>query len=210
MQLEVHNEPTNVYIFVADALRWDAMPDDLASDGDLVKTVSSSPLSCTAFTTMLTGVYPPQHGVWHFSNSIDENLGTIFDLTPNRCPTYMLNTITQGIDDIERYAERERFRNAIKDATEPFVVVDRELSTHAPYGYDMSHPEIPENKKEFTSLSEYWDERKNALSRLQEDYETGVRKAKDRFRDRVDILRRGGGSGGYVGHLHSRSRRSTR
>jgi arylsulfatase A-like enzyme len=188
MELSVDETPTNVYIFVADALRFDSLPSTLVKQGSLVKTVSSSPLSCTAFSTMFTGLYPPQHGVWQFSDTIPESVPTLFDLVPTTSPTYMLNTITDGIDGVQQYTELSAFTDAVDTATEPFVIVDRELCTHAPYGYDMAPPEIPEKKKEFTSLNEYWTRRASDPDKITRDYERSAKQAYERFTERIQRL----------------------
>ncbi|MDG5776200.1 sulfatase-like hydrolase/transferase [Haloarculaceae archaeon H-GB1-1] len=192
MEIDVHVDPTNIYIFVADALRWDSVPQRLADESELIKTVSSSPLSCTAFTSILTGLNPPKHGVWKFSDVLPDDIDTIFDLVPGSCPTYMMNTISQGIDGVDRYSERAQFHEAIANVQEPFVVMDRELSTHAPYGYDMSHPEIPDEDKSFTSLSEYWTARTSDRTKIRRDYNRSAETAIDRFEERIDILRQRG------------------
>lgn len=189
MEISVDGHPMNVYIFVADALRFDSVPSTLAERGPLVKTVSSSPLSCSAFTSLFTGLYPPQHGVWRFSDRLATNHRTIFDLTSTMSPTYMLETITDGMDDVIQYTDLDRFVKAVRTTDEPFIVVDRELCTHAPYGYDMAVPEIPNEEKEFTSLSEYWSARSSDPDQLRTDYERGANLAAERFEDRMTVLR---------------------
>ena len=78
-----------LYIFVADALRYDYMP-DLNVPGSLIKTVAASTNSPTSFATLTSGLHPWEHGLYTFVQQIDEaqtflsedgnvvNLGTLF------------------------------------------------------------------------------------------------------------------------------------
>ena len=53
----------NVFIFVADSLRFDHLSQSVADRGVAVETVAQTMFTAPSFTTFATGLYPPQHGV---------------------------------------------------------------------------------------------------------------------------------------------------
>ena len=56
----------NVLIYVDDAVRYEALADDLAALGPTYKTVAASTHTPTSFGSLLTGLYPPAAGVLSF------------------------------------------------------------------------------------------------------------------------------------------------
>jgi len=47
----------NVYIFVADALRKDYLPNDIKKEGTFVDTIASSTISLTSFASIVSGLH---------------------------------------------------------------------------------------------------------------------------------------------------------
>ena len=194
MDLELEQSFENVYIYVADALRYDFVPEMLTDRWPLVKTVSSSPVSASSFPTLATGLYPPQHGVYRFSDAMDPEIPTVFDLFPGDSPFYFGVDIRSLSDrnGISPYNHYHRFEERLRDIEPPFFVLDRELVTHDPYGYDVSGNHLESEEQPFESSKEYWQARGTDTEAILEDYRQGAQIAMRRFWDRMDILRERG------------------
>jgi len=185
MKIEVDGDIQNVYIFIADALRYDSFPSNLRDSGTVLKTVSSSAISCTSFSTMVSGLYPPQHGVWTFSDALDEH--TIFDLFPGTSPCYFgVSSVTNSHELAEHYNHLGDFEDALRSLEDPYFVLDRELVTHAPYNYDLSGTHIDEDEKAYTSVKSYFEDR--STEQVRADYEASAEEAGRRFLDRMALL----------------------
>lgn len=194
MKIELDRSFENVYVFVADALRYDSVPQRLAEKYPVVKTVSSSPVSASAFPTMATGLYPPQHGVYRFSETMRPEIETVFDLFPGDSPFYFGVDIQSlsNREGINAYNDLHEFEDRLGEIEPPFFVMDRELITHDPYGYDVSGTHLSDDDREFDSSEEYWQSRKGRTDVIMEDYRRGAELAVRRFEQRMDILRERG------------------
>ncbi|WP_226479850.1 sulfatase-like hydrolase/transferase [Natrinema amylolyticum] len=127
----------NVFIYVGDAVRWDYLPDEVASAGTVVKTVASSIHSPPSFASLATGRYPPNHGVFSFSNQVNPDVPTIFDLKDYE--TRFLNSVREQSHDVDPIHSvlREQppdVTTPFENISSPFVVMERGPGGHAPYG----------------------------------------------------------------------------
>lgn len=179
---------SNVYIFVSDALRYDHVPDAVADDNEVVKTVSSSGVSCTAFSTIVSGLYPPRHGVWKFSDVVPDSVTTFYDLFPGNAPSHMgVSSVVESRSNAEHYNDTPAFESALGSLEEPFFVMDRELASHAVYG-QRNGVHIDDDEREFSTTDEYWEARGSDLEAIRRDYQRGAEVAADAFRERLDVL----------------------
>jgi arylsulfatase A-like enzyme len=168
----------NVLVYVADALRFDAVPDALAAAATPVKTAASGLSTPECFSTILTGRYPPQHGVYRFSNQIGDDVPTLFDAFehgvfrsgPGGGVTETLNLGHLSTSDLS-------------EVPEPFCYLVRDTYTHTPYGVNVDDAEPP-----FDSSRSYWADRKGDREQVREDYERGVRRTEERFREFLAVL----------------------
>lgn len=187
MQVQSQKEFSNVYLFVSDALRYDSVPDVVANNNQVIKTVSSSGVSCAAFSTLITGLYPPQHGVWTFSDLIPDSVTTLYDLFPGNCPSHLVVTsVVESRDNAIQYDDTRNFESALKSVQEPFFVIDRELATHAAYG-QVGGTQVSDQR--FETTDDYWQTRGGDLSAIREDYARGVEVSSKKFKERLSILR---------------------
>ncbi len=187
MQVRSTREFSNVYVFVSDALRYDSVPDAVAEGNQVVKTVSSSGVSCTAFSTLVTGLYPPQHGVWTFSDVIPDSVTSLYDLFPNNCPSHLVvSSLIGSRQNAEHYDDTDEFKSELRSIEEPFFVLDRELATHTVYGQTGG---TQETDQEFESTDDYWGAKGADLDSIREDYAHGAAVAARKFDERLDILR---------------------
>jgi hypothetical protein len=162
----------NVYIFVSDALRWDAVPDSVTELGETYRAVASGLSTPQAMPSIATGQYPTRHGVTWFNHLLPDNCDTIFEFP--------------GIDTAFTDSKLRRPLNRVlgnpseKDVNElssPFLCVELDHGGHAPF------PEMPDKTPSETMEQLDGDEEKLRLW-----YQEGVRNSADRFRERIDYL----------------------
>lgn len=172
---------TNACIFVSDALRRDYLPKSVRQLGDAVKTIASSTITPTAFSTICSGVEPPSHGVRTFYYRLDRNrnlLGlddynTSFWQLIERGGLY--DVLGQDPDSKQRLLEIEP----------PFIHVERELSTHAPYA--QWDDEYLTARKRGTA-GDFFGQYLNSWDDLRAAYRAGAEEAAERFESRLATL----------------------
>jgi len=70
----------NIFIFVADALRYDHLPESIASQGTVLKTLAPSLHTPVSFPSIITGRRSPEnHNVRNFNTILNPEYETIFD-----------------------------------------------------------------------------------------------------------------------------------
>lgn len=158
----------NVYIYVSDALRYDHMPDSIASEGNVIPTLSPAGYSPIAFTSMVSGKDPRNHNVRAFYDRID--VETAFDKFDNHC-------YYDHPDDI---MTKQVFGNYVtakelKEMEEPFFYVERALETHRPYARVGHGNEIPEEHE--------YDKP------IEEEYKAGAEKSEEHFWRHIEELK---------------------
>ena len=136
-----HLDVKNVFIYVGDAVRWDAVPDSVSKQGSTVKTIAASTHSPSSFASIATGLYTPVHGVSMFSHQLPNEVYTIFDTVDE---SRFVNSIFafadrehgETTDPIYSVLNREPPDSDIQlaDLSEPFVFMERGPGGHAPYG----------------------------------------------------------------------------
>lgn len=199
--------PENVFIYVADAVRWDYCPNSLLKKGYSIETISASVNSPTSFSSLVTGKSPPNHGVFSFTKQIPDSVHRLFDL--NR-QTRFVNSI-QGNPSAEDpiysvlNVDKPTVDNTLSNLSKPFIVMERGPGGHAPYA-DFEG-----------SAGEYFDSRGDNLKRIRSEYKTSVECDADIFTKRLDTLEERGllentlvvytsdhgellGEGGMLGH----------
>ncbi|WP_227356310.1 sulfatase-like hydrolase/transferase [Haladaptatus salinisoli] len=132
----------NIFIYVGDAVRWDALSPRIAGLGTTVKTVAASTYSPSSFASLVTGRYTPNHGVRTFSHRIPNDVFRFFDAE---------DVETTFVNSIFEYADREHRRDVdpifsvlgveppddadpFDDVEPPFIAMERGPGGHAPYG----------------------------------------------------------------------------
>ena len=163
----------NVLMYVCDALRWDALPTEIAEEGVSFKTVAQSTWSPPCFTTLSTGLYPEQHGVLNWTHSLADGVETVYDID-------CLDGAYYNKDPNDRLADvygvpQDR---TIADLREPFFYLERDLITHGPY-----------NQRVPTPLDDYLAEVTDDWGRIKSDYRKGVQMSLDLFNKRLQQLK---------------------
>jgi len=169
----------NVFIYVADAVRWDHLPATIAERGAVQCTVAGSIHSPSSFATLLTGRHLPSHRVTSFESRLPTDLTTIFDMID--ATGRFVNSIGRaGSDDplvdvlnVADLTASDPFENL----TEPFIVMERGQGGHAPYVEDdLTAPEYFETRKG------------DAPCRLRREYADGIVADSQHFLERLDRL----------------------
>lgn len=192
----------NVFVYVADSLRWDALPERVAARGVTCRTAASALLTPQSMPSLVTGLYPPRHGVEWFDHSLPADVETIFD--DDGVNGSFVNTTLQRPLDALLGDPAER---TLGEVEPPFVHVELDHGGHAPYpGMTDETPR------------EIFEEYSGDTAAVRGHYEAGVEESVDRFERRLDALdRRGlleetlvvftsdhgellGDRGGFVGH----------
>lgn len=163
----------NVYIFVADSLRWDHLPDRARSHGEVYRTVTQSLYSPASFATLATGLYPQQHGVTGWRKQFPEDVRTIFDVEGISGGFYQESgTVDDPIYDAVSVDRKTR----MDELEPPFVYVERDMTPHVPFdGYE--------------STAEYFDAVAGDRERLRTDYAAAAEESFEKYRTRVEELR---------------------
>jgi len=173
-------EVDNVLIYVADSLRYDALPTSVSERGVTVRTAAASTYTASSIPSMASGRYPAAHRVWNFDDVLPE--------TPELLAGATAGTDLRNVwDHVESPAEKPPNRilrvteaRTLNDVAEPFVLFVHDKGAHAPYDYTN----VPwETSREFF---EHYAGRTEDLRGL---YRRGAATTADRFLGMVDELR---------------------
>ena len=164
----------NVFIFVADSLRWDHLPNSIANRGVTFETVAQTTFTAPSFTTLVTGLYPLQHGVLTWTHRLSDTTETIFDCDGINSGFWQAGEIAGH----EIYPIlRQKDKTELSDLSEPFVYIERNDDPHLPYGGTNA-----------TSVGEYFQTRGSDYARIRREYRHGVKLSVERFEARLDEL----------------------
>lgn len=207
MTVKSHFE--NVYIYVADALRYDFVPPHVHERFDVHRTVAGGTLSPPGFATLITGRYPIEHGVFNFSDRLQSGSQTLFNSFSG------LNTgFYRGGGEVGNTLGKEYDRpNDPFEPDAPFLVMERDLLTHAPYAHSQSALLPRQHQRYFTSVAK-------GRTNVVQDYRKAAELTFERFEQRLETLRERGileetlviltsdhgeflGEYGLIGHGHS-------
>ena len=162
----------NVYISLADALRYDSVPEGVAERGLRFRTVALALATPQCLPTIVSGRLPPKHGVTWFQQTIRKEVDTIFAI-PSLNVTYSelewpgsaLHRVLGGPDDM-----------ALRSIEEPFIVLEHDnggtprtriwtpphptrcwrTSIRAPNSESITEPRWPGVRNVSTRGSKYW------------------------------------------------------
>ena len=177
----------NVYVYVADALRWDFLPDEVANRGTAVKTVAAGIHSPTSMASLVSGTYLPQHHVARFSDSVPGDVPNL--LASDDAETALINSINHvriGGDDEDDIITStlgadgrhpDALAEVLSAADSPSFVFERGAGGHAPYG-------------DFEGNGwEYFEERGDVpRHQFAAEYRRAVEKDAEWFRSRLETL----------------------
>ncbi|MFC7210562.1 sulfatase-like hydrolase/transferase [Natronoarchaeum sp. GCM10025321] len=161
----------NIYIFIADSVRYDFVPDRVTEKGVLFKTAAAGLCTPQSVSSIVTGRHVPRHGVTWFNDSLDRSISQLFDLTPNSGYNEVFWTRAAVQEILNTPGEIE-----LDGVNEPFIALEHDNGGHAPYvGFRDQSPsqmfsEIPDTDS------------------LRELYRDTVKGSTDRFEERLALL----------------------
>ncbi|WP_089649605.1 sulfatase-like hydrolase/transferase [Halobacterium hubeiense] len=159
----------NVYIYLADAVRWDSLPETVRSAGSSFKTVAASCATMRAVSSIITGLNAPAHGVRSWTDRLTEpSLLGLEDVN-----TGYYNPAGGDSGGLNSVLNRES-ENQLEDIEPPFVYFERDQGGHAPYA-GMSYEEM------LTDLDQ-------SSAEIQSRYADMVSRSTDRFSERLEVL----------------------
>jgi len=162
----------NLFIFVADALRYDYTPKSIVKAGTLVPTLAPSLYTPPSFASLVTSLNPHNHNVRKISDTMNPKLNTVFDLFKN-------GGYYDHPDDVMSKIVFKHLPKAreLKETKEPFVVVERAMETHAPYGKVKHGNELARLK---LVGGEYFN-KMSKEGRIKREYRKGAKRVEKHF-----------------------------
>lgn len=175
----------NVYLYIADDVREDFTPDRVTNLGQFHRTIAGSIHSPTSISTLLTGLYHPQHGVDDFSTVLptgvphlvrSPSVSTAFCNSLN----YVRFDRDSAIDIISTVLNIEHSPAETLGTIEtPFIFVERAAGGHAPF---VQHSRLKTGE-------EYWKRRGDAHhSQIASEYRGAIETDTEWFLSRLDLL----------------------
>lgn len=168
----------NVLIYVADSVRYDALPERVRERGVTARAIAPSSCSHSSFPSLVAGSYPATHELWRETERLPEKP----ELLRERDGT------TVGFDTQTQYIEYDPKpplwwlhldeESNLDEMEPPFVHVTFDIGAHSPYGF---HNGIYERRKDF--FRDYSDE-----TVLRERYRDDCVGSAERFLDLLDQL----------------------
>lgn len=204
-------EIRNALLYVDDAVRYDALVDELASLGPTFKTVAASTHTPTSFGSLLTGLYPPESGIRSFKHTVPATVRSVFDLDTHEVSLAAKGGMNHSISDLFEGPPRK----TLDEVSPPFVHVVRRPGGHAPYnGFDWETYEYEDE-----TAKEYLQRISSDHRRARADYADGVDTSFREFRAVLEELEDRGlreetlvvytsdhgellGEYGFFGHTH--------
>lgn len=161
------SDVNNILIYVADGLRWKDSPSSIKALGSCFKTVAASLYSPPSFATLLTGLYPQQHGVYNWRNTLSKDISRLLDINGYHCG------YTDSKDQ-DRLFQTLRVSNSTSVANlhTPFISIERNQQTHYPYNQ--------------TSMDASYFE--NDWGSIVQDYQNSIESTVSAFQTRLDHL----------------------
>ncbi|MFK5603924.1 sulfatase-like hydrolase/transferase [Haloferax volcanii] len=171
------SEFENLFVFAADSLRWDFLPDQIAQLGVDFKTVASSSFSAPSFASLSTGKYPQKHGVSGWNDQIGSSITSIFDISDMNTGYFQSD---KGPDEDALYSVlRQNERKSILDLSPPFICLERDLTPHVPFG--------PSEQNDSTA-EEYYNSVGGSWNKIREEYRSACQESAKKFLARLGEL----------------------
>lgn len=166
----------NVFIYVCDALRWDFRPEPITQQGVTFRTAVHGTYTPTAMASLMTGRYPPRHGVVGFDDRLPTEIDSAFDIDDRTSSLRHNQWDGHPIFDLLG----QPVGTPLEDLEAPFIYVEHDHGAHAPY------PSLDGSVREtFAHVS-------NDRTKLHDLYREGIAASVERFEDRVVSLRERG------------------
>ncbi len=177
----------NILLFVSDALRWDYTPKSVSSLGVTFKTVASGIITAASFPSIVTGLYPPHHGVYSFiRDRLSNGISSLLNLYGYNTSLWTENTWI-GQDPLTcplyRFL-RHKNKVSLKKIEPPFIYLEDEKGGHCPYGWSPTDKEY----EEWDCLRFFRDFGRSEERVLRKKYQEGIQRSVREFKNRMKII----------------------
>jgi arylsulfatase A-like enzyme len=174
----------NIFIFVADALRYDYLPDKVAERGDVVRTLAPGTWTPPSFSSILTGRQPINHNVDSSDDALQKDIETVFDRFESS------SFIENPKDPVPAKVLKHHIASYDEpwNLGEPFVAIERSLETHNPYGKLGHKGELNSEMDEVTSGRAYYNKLRRE-GKWPEIYREAAEKNAEHFLSHVKKLK---------------------
>lgn len=175
----------NLYLYIADDVREDFAPDAVTNLGQFHRTIAGSIHSPTSISTILTGLYHPQHGVDDFTTVLPDDVPHLvrspeIETAFSNSMNYVRFDRDSSIDIISTTLNVEHEpAERLEDIEPPFVFVERAAGGHAPF---VQHDQLKTGE-------EYWKRRGDAhSSQIASEYRGAIQTDTEWFHSRLQLL----------------------
>ncbi len=175
----------NVYIFVSDACRYDFGSERLSSFGTPIRTVAASTFTAPSFSSMISGVYPPRHGVFSWEANITQPF-TLMHALPKWNKSLWTENSWVNFHPRDK-APIYRVLNlpprvSPQDIEPPFILIEDDLGGHCPYGTPL------QAVKEGGCKEFFYDCATKGVGALRKEYGKAIDNSLEVFKQRIDTL----------------------
>jgi len=178
----------NIFIFICDSLRWDFLPEDIKKLGVTFKTIASSLYTGSSVPSMVSGLYPPKHGVFTWVDKLPADKRGLLNLEGYNVSVWCETTWTQYPPDQSQLHDVLGNPPGIPldEIKPPFVFIEDDKGGHCPYG-------LPFGQYAGGGCPDFFAEfGKKPREELVEHYEKGIKQSADRFFKRIETLEKRG------------------
>jgi len=182
----------NIVLFVSDALRWDYLPESIAQRGLTFKTIAASLFTASSFPSIVTGLYPPAHGVHSFTDRLPVSIASLMNLSGyntsfwNESIWIRIKHGLSGYTPIHRIL-RQNSKTTLDEIATPFIYLEDDKGGHCPYGWTED-----EDYEPWSCVKFFRDYGSKNTGELRKKYRTGIEQSTEVFEKRLDTLKRRG------------------
>jgi hypothetical protein len=173
----------NVLIYIADSLRMDHLPEQVADRGVTIPTIAASTYTASSIPSMMTGNYPATHRIWGFNDVLSRSPRL---LTGKNAGMDLRNVWTDIDDPAQKPPNRVlglETEHRLEDADPGFTIVIHEKGAHAPYDFfNVEYETSPPYFRDYAGRDE----------QLRELYKKGANATGSRFLEKVSALEASG------------------
>jgi len=180
----------NIVLFISDSFRWDFTPKTVSNLGVTFKTIASSTFTPPSFASIITGLYPSNHGVYSFfKNQLSNRLNTLLNLKGYNTSLWTENTwigLNEG-SPLHRILSCNK-HISLEEIEPPFIYIEDEKGGHCPYGWSNDENEY----EEWDCIKFFRDSGKKEKKELLKLYKKGIDRSEKIFNKRLETINKRG------------------